>query len=186
MCDLPIIALFDYASAFPSVARAWILAVLRVIKIPQGVLNAFQALYSGNEGFSTTGGLVVWIFSVTCGVLQGCPFSGSLFVIAIDPLLHLFEKYIQSPGYGRIYACADDIGAALASCTGLITLFRLFSRMTKASGLTLKPSKCVLIPTAFELTAENVASLREWLGRHIPAWQDMQISRFISGPWGYL
>ena len=63
----------------------------------------------------------------------------------------------------------------MASCTSLITLFTLFARMTKASGLTLKPSKCVLIPTAFDLTAENVASLREWLARYIPAWKDMQI-----------
>ena len=175
ICDFPIIALFDYASAFPSVAHAWILAVFRVIKIPRGVLNAFNALYSGNEGFSSIGGLIVWIFSVTCGVLQGCPFSGSLFVIAIDPLLHLFEKYIHSPGLGRIYACADDIGAAVTSVRALIIVFHLFARMTKASGLTLKPSKCVLIPLAFELTAENVATLREWLRINIPAWCDIQI-----------
>ena len=138
-------------------------------------LNVFLALYSGNEGFSSIGGLIVWLFSVTCGVLQGCPFSGSLFVIAIDPLLHLFEKYIQSPGLGRIYACADDLGAAVTSVRALITVFHLFVRMTEASGLTLKPSKCVLIPLAFELTPENVATLRGWLGTHIPAWRDMQI-----------
>ena len=137
--SLRVAALFDYAAAFPSVSHAWLLAVLHKIKIPKGVLNALHALYEGNEGYSNIGGLITWIFSVGCGVLQGCPLSGSLFVIAIDPLLHLFEKYIVSPGWGHLYACADDIGASLFRLEALSALFRLFERMRKASGLTLKP-----------------------------------------------
>ena len=42
---------------------------------------------------------MVWIFTIGCGVLQGCPFSGSLFVIAIDPLLHLFENIYTALGW---------------------------------------------------------------------------------------
>ena len=97
------VCLFDYAAAFPSVAHAWILAVLETIKVPRGVLNCFRALYDGNQGYTSIGGLITWIFEVGCGVLQGCPFSGTLFVIAIDPLLHMFEKYIHNPGLGHIY-----------------------------------------------------------------------------------
>jgi hypothetical protein len=47
--------------------------------------------------------------------------------------------------------------------------------MTRASGLTLKSSKCVIIPTAFDISEENIACLREWLGLHIPESADMQI-----------
>ena len=124
---MPIAALFDYAAAFPSVSHAWLRAVLSKIQIPRGIMNAFQALYEGNEGYTSMGGLMSRIFTISCGVLQGCPFSGSLFVIAIDPLLYLFEKYIVSPGMGHIYACADDIGASLASLRGLPILFSLSS-----------------------------------------------------------
>ena len=63
----------------------------------------------------------------------------------------------------------------MTSVRAFIIVFHLFARMTKASGLTFKHFKCVLIPLAFELTAENVATLREWLRINIPAWCDIQI-----------
>ena len=173
--NLPFLALFDYAAAFPSVAHAWILAVLKHIKVPRGVLNIFKALYDGNEGFTSIGGLITWMFTVGCGVLQGCPLSGSLFVIAIDPLLFLFEKYICSPGFGTVSACADDIGAVVNSLKGLKRLKTLFSLMTRASGLTLKPAKCILIPLACDVTPENVDRIHGWLGENIPEWASMNV-----------
>ncbi len=85
---------------------------------------SFSVVVVGKEGCAWVGGLIVWRFSVTCGVVQSCPLSGYLFVIAIYPLLHMFEKYITKPDLGRIFACADDIGAAVKSCTSLITIFQ--------------------------------------------------------------
>ena len=110
---LPLTVLFDFAAAFPSVAHRWLQSILKTINIPTGMLNAFSTLYSGHEGFGKVGGILRWLFSVKCGILQGCPFSGTLFVIAIDPLLIMFEHYIHKPRLGAIYACADDIGAAI-------------------------------------------------------------------------
>ena len=79
---LPILLLFDFAAAFPSVSHKWLRAVLLAIKIPRGILNLFDCLYDSNEAFCSVGGRpVAWIFNILCGVLQGCPFSGSLFVI---------------------------------------------------------------------------------------------------------
>ena len=153
---LPMMVLFDYAAAFPSVAHAWIDAVLRTIKVPRGVLNVFRALYKSNQAYAAIGSDIVWLFEVGCGVLQGCPFSGTLFVIAIDPLLHMFEKFIISPGFGHVYACADDIGVVLHECRMLIRLYNLFYIMELASGLKLKPSKCVLVPVAVEASVHNV------------------------------
>ena len=96
------------------------------------------------------------LFPVTCGVLQGCPLSGTLFLLAIDPLLAQFEWHILSPGLGAVYACADDVGAALRELKSLRILHRLFSRYRLVSGLTLKPSKCVGIMVSIECTVANV------------------------------
>ena len=49
------------------------------------------------------------------GVLQGCPLSGMLFDIAIDPLLCMFEDTIQTVKKAEFGVCADDVGAAIAS-----------------------------------------------------------------------
>ena len=107
---LPIGALFDYAAAFPSVSHVWLRAILCKIGIPRGFVNAFNALYNGNEGYTSIGGFISWIFSVGCGVLQGCPLSGSLFVIAIDPLLYMFEKYIVSVAWQHVCVCGRHWG----------------------------------------------------------------------------
>ena len=84
------------------------------------------------------GGILSRIFNVTCGVLQGCPMSGTLFVLPIDPLLTQFERYILQPGLGAVYARADDVGAAINSLDTLELLHRLFEAYRKAIGLTLK------------------------------------------------
>ena len=49
--NIPIIAFFDYAAAFPSVAHAWLFAVLAALGVPTGLLNAISVLYRGNRGF---------------------------------------------------------------------------------------------------------------------------------------
>ena len=173
---LPLTVLFDFAAAFPSVAHKWIRSVLKKIRIPQGMLNAFNVLYQDNEGVAKVGNLLKWLFSVKCGVLQGCPLSGTLFVIAIDPLLTLFEHYIYNPGLGAVYACADDIGAALKDIRGLIICARLFEKFRLASGLTLKPTKCVAILVSLDASEVNLRAIRDKLIQHIPQWKNLRFA----------
>ena len=53
---LPLMVLFDYAAAFPSVAHCWLFAVLKGIKIWSGFMRAIKRLYQGNEAYIDTGG----------------------------------------------------------------------------------------------------------------------------------
>ena len=110
---LPVLTLYDFASAFPSVAHAWLFAVLVCIRVPKGALNVFEALYKDCDAYWCGGGVEYWLFKIISGVLQGCPLSGSLFVIAIDPLLFMFERHVMSPTYGLVATCADDIRSFL-------------------------------------------------------------------------
>ena len=47
--------------------------------------------------------------------------------------------------------------------------------MRKASGLTLKPAKCVLIPTVCKVSSNNENAIRQWFQKFVPLWQNLLI-----------
>ena len=51
-------------------------------------------------------------------------------------------------------SCADDVGAAIARLDVLREYHAIFVELRPISGLTLKPIKCVLVPTADTLTMQ--------------------------------
>ena len=169
---LPLLVLYDFASAFPSVAHAWLFCVLRAIRLWPGFYTAIHRLYQDNHTYASDGGFLIYMFPILCGILQGCPLSGSLFVLVIDPLLWMFRLHINS----ALRVCADDIGAALRRLEDLVVLHRLFSQFKRVSLLTLKPAKCILIMTVCDTTAGSIVHIREWLSQHIPEWRQMQIA----------
>ena len=81
--SLPFLLLWDFASAFPSVAHAWLFSVLEAIKLWRGFITGIRNLYAGNKAFGQSGGFMIFMFMIVSGVLQGCPLSGTLFVLVI-------------------------------------------------------------------------------------------------------
>ena len=80
---IPILAFWDFGSAFPSLAHAWVFTVLAAMKLPLEFIALVTALY-GNSSTVTIGEKgTELLFFVTSGVLQGCPLSGMLFVWAM-------------------------------------------------------------------------------------------------------
>eukprot|EP00973_Karenia_brevis_P031391 4330198-Karenia_brevis.AAC.1 len=66
---------------------------------------------------------------ITAGVIQGCPLSGSLFAISLEPFLRIFQNRYVDPGYGRVYACADDIAISSHTILSFNHLVRIFSEI---------------------------------------------------------
>ena len=91
---MPLTLLYDFASAFPSVAHAWLFCVLEAIEIREAFLSGIPNLYKGNEAYAVSEGLMQHLFPILSGVLQGCPLSGTLFVFVMDPLLWSFRRYL--------------------------------------------------------------------------------------------
>ena len=180
--------LFDFAAAFPSVFQEWLLSVLLAIQAPAGFINTFISMYSENHAYTRSPGGLTLMFKVFSGVLQGCPLSGALFNVGIDPLLWSFSRTVVSPGFGKVFACADDLGAALRSLQSLIPIAKLFNMFRKVSGLSLKPSKCVLILTSVVCSETNILAVRSWLQTNIPDWKNLKIAStgkylgFFIGP----
>jgi hypothetical protein len=173
---LPVLLLFDFAAAFPSVKHAWMFYLLETIRMPLGLKNAVKKLYEANQGYMDCEGEDYWLFEVMSGVLQGCPLSGSLFVICIDPLLYLFQKHIESPGLGSVRACADDIGVSLRSLISCEVIANLFRDFQGLSNLNLKPKKCVMILTSIVASDHNKKVIKEWLRRYCPLWQEFHLT----------
>ena len=89
---LPAIILFDFCAAFPSVAHELILLICRAMGFPKGLLNCLKFLYEDNQ-FSYRGDNSDKIlYQIDSGIIQGCPLSGSIFVMTVDPFLRLLQK----------------------------------------------------------------------------------------------
>jgi hypothetical protein len=92
-------------------------------------------------------------------------------------LHHLASKILNSTrSEGAVYACPDDIGAALKDIRGLIICAKLFEKFRLASGLTLKPTKCVAILVSLEASEVNLRAIRDMLIQHIPQWKNLRFA----------
>ena len=111
-----------------------------------------------------------------------------LFAIIIDPLLVQFEATVVKAGHGAVRVCADDIGAALHSLDGLVPCHEIFVEAKAISNLTLKPSKCVLVPLAEKFSQPLAENILSWLRSNLPDWSDFLIQcsakylGFMLGP----
>ena len=100
----------------------------------------------------------------------------------------LFPHFVQ-PGLGKVFACADDLGAALCSLHALIPCAKLFNMFrTKKIGPCSQTKKCVFILTSIVCSERNILAVRNWMQINIPDWKDMNITNhdkylgFFIGP----
>ena len=126
------LSMFDFGAAFPSLLHALLFAVLKAAQLPLGAFNVISSMYVLVVAFARAGcdAASEFLFVIMRGVLQGCPLSGSLFVIDLNPLLDMFVGALAGPEgdepVGIIRVCADDIGAPLRLRSGLALMARVF------------------------------------------------------------
>ena len=99
-------------------------------------------IYRGGEADKT-------LYRIESGIIQGCPLSGSIFVVTVDPFLRLLKKTLPS---STNRAFADDIATIVQSLQDLSTLKSNFDLFRDISGLDLKIKKCSLIPLGIDPT----------------------------------
>ena len=132
-------------------------------------------MYKNNNAFANINGIAIFIYDICSGVLQGCPLSGSLFVFGMDPLVIAFDRLVDSLGKGITRVCADDVGTSLNELQHLRVFYDLFAQIKVASGLTLKPSKCILIITCLKVCPKLSVSVQSWLKLNLPGWENFDI-----------
>ena len=137
---------FDFAAAFPSIAHQWIFYVLRRMGLPDSYVDLIYRLYLGCDSQVTIGKQRLDYVYINSGIKQGCPLSGTIFAIVMDPLLRML---IAGPYIGRVRfgAYADDIATVLQRTdVDLPSLLGGFGVIRRASALHLKIRKCCIVP----------------------------------------
>jgi hypothetical protein len=98
-------------------------------------------------------------FPILSGIRQGCPASGSLFALAIDPCIR-FLMHRLGPDRGVLTAYADDIAAAVKELFVAVRfLADAFAVIGRCSALELHPGKVVIIPLWKFVEAEVRAAI---------------------------
>lgn len=69
------------------VFSTFLLSTLRAFGYREGFLCWLKLLYTGASGVVKVGGVLSQSFPVTRGIRQGCPISGQLYTLALQPLL---------------------------------------------------------------------------------------------------
>ncbi|CAK0859288.1 unnamed protein product [Prorocentrum cordatum] len=106
----PLMMMFDFGNAFPSMCRNFLSQVWR---LPSQYLNMVDAIYMFPLAWTILSGTMQVSCWLASGILQGCPWSGALLAAGVDPyhqdLFHRTRHFKQ-----RVIAvCADDVGAVL-------------------------------------------------------------------------
>jgi hypothetical protein len=171
----PILAFFDIAAAFTSLFHSWMFLALEACGAPSGLYQLVQAMYTCISTSTVIDGRKFFLYWIWSGVLQGCPLSGMLFAISLDPLLRKFLAEVETNGKAAVRACADDIGGALKSITTLKIMKGTLDMAERLTNLTLKPQKCVLVPLMQNISEELVALIKGWLVRELPDWKDFTV-----------
>jgi endonuclease/exonuclease/phosphatase family metal-dependent hydrolase len=140
------IALLDLVAAFPSLAHSWIFAVLRRMGVPRFFRRALAKLYRMVNIKILFGGILAAGFTASSGIKQGCPASGSLFAIALDPFLRMLCLRLPMP-VSIVSAFADDIGIVTRQLLETLSvLAELLALLKTATAMGLSPTKSVIIP----------------------------------------
>ena len=166
---------FDFAAAFPSVALSWIWQVLAAMSLLPGVVNFIEGIYYMNASFVAQQDGLHFFCWITAGVLQGCPLSGLIFVLIVDPLLRAIAETCDRPKLSMTRACADDIGTVLFNCRVLPLLHDLFYTIELCANLKLKPKKCNIIPLWGAFTLHKATCIRDFIARTVPHWHAFNI-----------
>ena len=118
---------------------------------------------------------LIFLYLILAGVLQGSPLSGSLFVLATNPILCLLQHVTAHlKEQVCLRACADDLGAALAELRHLELFLPPLVLTKAATGLGLKPSKCIIVPL-WKWSPTLATAIREWLRRTLAAWSHFKV-----------
>ena len=170
--ELPAIILFDFCAAFPSVAHELIMIICGAMGLPEGLLNYIRSLYEDNVCIYRGCASDRTLYKIESGIIQGCPLSGSIFVLTVDPFLKLLKKTIPS---ATNRAFADDIATLVQSLQDLPCLKKSFDLFRDISGLALKVQKCSLIPLGINPTPDAIKRVTRAVRKITPDWANFSV-----------
>ena len=120
----------DQKKAFDNVDHGYLINTMRAMGFGEVFFSYLQLLYSGSESMIKVCGSLTSPFPFEKGIRQGCPLSGLLYSIAIEPLLNKLRCNINKSGfklpdtekYCSVSAYADDVSVFVTSDEGFVAV----------------------------------------------------------------
>ena len=137
-------------------------------------LSALRELYKANFCDILFNGAVYDGFSICSGIKQGCPASGSIFVLCLDPFLRMLATLLPDIRH-ELRAFADDMAiVVLHLLRALPILHDTFHLLRRATRLRLNAKKTVIIP----LWKGGAFDARRFLVDTLPGMGDAKVAYF--------
>ena len=135
--------LLDFAKAFDSVSRKYLLELLRRIGTPREFTYMIGGLYEDTGAKPILHGDHPVRIAMVDGLKQGCPLSPLLFILAIDPLLH--QLSLLQDAEERCFA--DDLAVGFGHWETLMPVTMLVDYWSAAAGPRVNYGKTKLMTT---------------------------------------
>lgn len=153
-CKMKFYVIFsDFAAAFDSISRLKLLQKLVKIGLSITLINAIRDMYTNIETLVLHNGEFSNTFYLDCGVKQGAPSSGILFIAYIIDLINIFcQEFPIENIIGRIHLLihADDTAVLAYGRQNAINKIKRLSRYCLENCIKLQPTKCSFLVTNSE------------------------------------
>jgi len=155
-----LITSFDMQKAFDSISHSYIFSLLQELNFPPEFINGIKTMYASAESVVLNNGLVTRPILLGRSCRQGDCLSPYLFILAMEPLIHLINNNININGIcplniqNKISIYADDITGLLKSKEDLIETIRTIEYFGKYSGLKMNVDKTEILPIGYDPTEQ--------------------------------
>ena len=167
------IVALDQEKAFDRVDHCYLFSALRAFGIGDGFLAWIGLLYSGAQCMVKMGAGLSRPIPVQRGIRQGCPLSGQLYTLAIEPLLCMLRGRLSGlslPGSSdldrplTVSAYADDVNIFVSSQGDIKCLQDTLSLYEKASSARVNwaKSEALLVGQWRDQTVPSLPGGLEW------------------------
>lgn len=136
--DVGLISL-DQEKAFDRVEHQYLLDTLEAFGFIKDFVDKIKVLYNDTESVIKVNGGLSAPFKLKGGVRQGCPLSGMLYSVAIEPFLHKVRENINglcllsSSKNVSLSAYADDIVVLISDQKDIDTLVKILNDFKEIS-----------------------------------------------------
>ena len=148
--DIPLAILnLDQKKAFDNVDHDYLFKIMKSMGFGDLFISYIKSLYEGAESLIKVCGSLTTPFSFNKGIRQGCPLSGLLYTIAIEPLLIQLRKTLSNCALSIpdtdnvciVSAYADDVSVVITSDAGFTLVEEAYAIFSRASAACLNSKK---------------------------------------------
>lgn len=133
----------DQKNAFDRIGHQYLFHVLEIYNFGPSIINYIRLLYKNASCMFRVANNLTAPIDFVNGIRQGCPLSGVLFTLSIEPLLNLIRRSItgyklpipMANVYLQVTAYADDINVIASKRQEIDLMFKCYDSYAENSGV---------------------------------------------------